>query len=603
MINKILIFFTICLFSISAFANTDVTATPVTATASEAASLVGDGTTPDGYDDAMTVDDILYTPPSQTECATKIFADALAQNANSVKESDPEHIVQTWIQQTLSQGDVLTKVLTCPEITSIAEDDTIKFQPIQYTFPGGREIVVNYETQPKVLKQRLKLATKRGLPSNDPNPRVGSIDDTAVWTNTDPAWYAIMVTEHGALDNFVGPDKNNTISLEYINDHINELYPTAMFNGGNCTSRSALAGDTNMINLAVKKTVNMKETTGEDDTNDYYVAGDVSLQWISYLEIALDIVITVVTLGGGTIIVGATKVARASKALKGMKTTLNTLKTSDKVVDFIKTTQRIDKLTDEIKALDKVADAAKIAEKTKDLDKLKDSLKTLDNVDDVKKYKETVDTYKKLNAYRRTLRLMRPAQRGNVIARAVRAGKSAWSGNKLISKGVKLGRSGKFSGRVRDWLFQSTMRNAGRLGKMEAAGGLLYTATKIAGDMYDMTDTSTGEFTSGVEFSPLLLLSADDLKGQGNVINHGMWLMWVGDTLNAADDDAAYLQAMDFAAKVHEDLMELQSDSNSPCNIDIFIVRPILRDPGSDTAALYYLVMTDTPWTTAEPNK
>ena len=469
----------------------------------------------------------------------------------------------------------------------------------KYTFPGGREIIVNYETQPKVLKQRLSLATKRGLPSDDPNPRVGSADDTAVWTNTDPAWYAIMVTEHGALDEFVGPTKNNTISIDYIGDHIDDFYPNAALNGGTCTSRSALASDDDMINKTVTKTVTMKETTGEDDTNDYYVAGDINLQWISYLEIALDVVITIVTFGGGTIISGAAKAARASRALKGMKTTLNTLKTSDKVIDFIKTTQRIDKLTNEIKMLDKVTDAAKIAEKTKELDKLNDTLKSLDKVDDVKKYKETVDTYKKLNAYRRSLRMLRPAQRGNIIARAVRAGKSAWSGNRLISKGAKLGKSGKFSGRIRDYLFHSTMRNASRLGKMSAAGGVLYAALKFAGDMYDWTETSTGEFTSGVEFAPLLLLSADDLQGQENVVNHGMWLMWAGDSLSAADDDAAYLQAMDFAAKFHEDLMEMQSDSNSPCNVDIFVVRPILRDPGSDNATLYYLVMTDTPWTTA----
>ena len=597
--------FFLSLFAVStAFANADNYGLPsATTTQTEKPSLVADGTTPAGYEDAMTVDEILITPPAKTECATKAFADALAQNAGKIKESEHETAVQMWIQQTFADKDTLTKVLACPEIAGAAEDETIKFIPIQYKFPGGREIIVNYETQPKVLKQRLTLATKRGLPSDDPNPRIGSADDTAIWTNTDPAWYAIMVTEHGALNEFVGPDKNNTIAINYIKDHIDDFYPNALLNGGTCTSRSALSSDEDMINKTVTKTVNMKETTGEDDTNDYYVAGDINLQWISYLEIALDVVITIVTFGGGTVISGMAKAARASRALKGMKTTLNTLKASDKVIDFVKTTQRIDKLTDEIKMLDKVTDAAKIAEKTKELDKLNDARKTLDKADDVKKYKETMDTYKKLNAYRRNLRLLRPAQRGNIMARAVKATKSAWSGNRLIKQGAKLGRNGKFSGRVRDFLFNSTMRNASRLGKMSAAGGVLYTALKFAGDMYDWTETSTGEFTSGVEFAPLLLLSADDLQGQENVVNHGMWLMWAGDSLSAADDDAAYLQAMDFASKFHEDLMEMQSDTSSPCNVDIFVVRPILRDPGSDTAALYYLVMTDQPWTTAETTK
>ena len=601
--KKFLLSFCLSLI-ITTFANADDYGLPsATNTQEQTKSLVGDGTTPDGYEDALTVDEILVTQPNETECATKVFADALAKNVGNIKESDPETVIQVWIQQTFTDKNTLTQVLACPEIAGAADDETIKFMPIQYTFPGGREIIVNYETQPKVLKQHLKLATKRGLPSSDPNPRVGSINDTAVWTNTDPAWYAIMVTEHGALDNFVGPDKNNTISIDYIKEHIDELYPNGALNGGNCTSRSALASDTDMINRTVTKTVNMKETTGEEDTNDYYVAGDINLQWISYLEMALDVVITVVTFGGGTVISGVAKAARASRALKGMKTSLNTLKQSDKVVDFIKTTQRIDKLNDEIKTLDTVNDATKIADKTKELDKLKDALKDLDKQDDVKKYKETMETYKKLNAYRRNLRMLRPAQRGNIIARAARAGKAtkaAWTGGKLLRKGAKLGKSGKFSGRIRDYLFHSTMRNVSRLGKMSAAGGILYSALKFAGDMYDRTETSTGEFTSGVDFAPLLLLSADDLQGQENVVNYGMWLMWAGDSLSAADDDAAYLQAMDFAAKFHEDLTEMQSDTNSPCNVDIFIVRPILRDPGSDNAALYYLVMTDQPWTTAD---
>lgn len=103
-----------------------------------------------------------------------------------------------------------------------------------------------------------------------------------------------------------------------------------------------------------------------------------------------------------------------------------------------------------------------------------------------------------------------------------------------------------------------------------------------------------------VDFSPFLLLSADDIQGQENVINYGMWLMWAGDSVSAADDDAAYLQAMDFAAKFYEDLKEHQGNSNSPCNVDIFVVRPILRNPGTEAAALYYLIMNDTPWTTNE---
>lgn len=534
------------------------------------------------------------TNAPQTECASRIFGDALAQNTENITESTHESEVKAWIIQTFSKPDVLKRVLECPEIANVPDDETIKFTPVQYNFPGGRIIVINYETQPKILKQRLMLESKRNLPSGGDNPRVGASDDGTVWTNTDPAWYGIMVVEHGALDEFVGPNKNNTLSLNYIKDNIDKLYPSG--NGGNCTDRSAKSRDITAINQAMLKTVNIK-----DDSNDYYVAGDVNLQWISYAEMGLDLIITIATFGGSTLILGATKAARASRALKGLGTTIKTLSKSEKVVEYIDTVRQASKLADEIKTLD---DAAKIADKTAELDKLKDRIKTLENTDDVKKYRDATKSYAELSHYSDTLRGMRGmrklhnAQRGNIAARTARAIKAAWTGGGKISKAAKLGRSSKFSGRVRDWLFYSTMQNAGALAKVEAASGALYTAVKFAGDMYDWTETSTGEFSNGIEFAPLLLLSADDLQGQENVVNHGMWLMWAGDAISAADDDAAFLQAMDFAAKFHEDLTEQQNNTTTPCNIDIFVVRPILRNPGSENPELYYLIMNDNPWTT-----
>lgn len=533
--------------------------------------------------------------PDDTACATKVFADALARTADPAAEMAHETVIQQWIYQTFAEKDVLNLVLACPEIANTPEGETIKFMPIMYTFPNGREIIVNYETQPKLLKQRLMLSEKRGLPTDNPNPRLGDPDDAAIWTNTEPAWYAIMIVEHGALDEFVGPDKNNTLAIEYIRDHIDELYPNADDNGGKCTARSALADDDLIINKVMsERTVNM-----EDDSNDYYIAGDVNLQWITYLEIALDIVITVVTMGGGIVITGATKAARASRALKGLTGTIKTLSKSDDVIKWTRATRDVADLTNKINKLDKAKDAAKIADLTKDLDKAKDTVKTLDATNDVKKYREATKTFSELNAYRRGLRSLKLAQRGNVVARAARATKSAMTGNKLITKAARMGRSSGFANQAKDWLFHSTMKNAAMLGKLEAAGGLAYGAIKFIGGMYDWTETETGDFTSGVEFAPLLLLSADDLEGQENVVNHGMWLMWMGDSISDNDDDAAYLQAMDFASKFHEDLKEEQG-GNTPCNVDIYVVRPILRNPGSDNPALYYLIMNDEPWTTNE---
>lgn len=560
------------------------------------ASFAND-TIPAQNGELITYDDIKNQPRDNTECATAIFANALKDGADAVSESDDEEIIRQWIYAVFSNKDVLNDVLACPEIANIDEADTVKFMPIQYIFPGGREITINYETQPKILKQRLLLANKQGLPSSDPSPRIG--EDGAVWTNIDPAWYAIMVTEHGALDKFIGDGNNNTISLDYIKNNIDSLYPSGR--GGNCTDRSAKSRDSTVINTVMRDmTVNIK-----DDTNDYYVAGDVNLQWLSYLEIALDVALTVVTFGGSQAITGTAKAARASRALKNMSTTLKSLRNVDKVQDYVKLASQLDKANDAIKKLDKTKDAVEYAKRSDEIKDITKRMSDLEKADDrVKQFKQTSETFADLNKYRNNFRNLRglrgTKQTGNIAARAFKAFKSVNSGTKKLDKAARVARKGMKSGRINDWLFHSTMKNIGALGKVASSAGVLYFAIKFLGDMYDWTETSTGDFTNNIEFAPLLLLSADDLQGQENVVNHGMWLMWAGSSVSPTDDDAAYLQAMDFASKFHQDLVEYQDGSASPCNVDIHVVRPIIRDPGTEHQALYYLIMTDEPWSTAD---
>ena len=142
--------------------------------------------------------------------------------------------------------------------------------------------------------------------------------------------------------------------MKYINDNIDNLYPK----GYHCTSKSALALDNDEINKSVAKAVNI-----EDDTNDYYVAGDVNLQWISYTEIALDVAITVVTFGGGAAVLGVTKAARASKALKGLSASMRTLRQTESVQQYMRLGRKYAKAAEELKKLDQATDAVAYAKK------------------------------------------------------------------------------------------------------------------------------------------------------------------------------------------------------------------------------------------------
>ena len=65
----------------------------------------------------------------------------------------------------------------------------------------------------------------------------------------------------------------------------------------------------------------------------------------------------------------------------------------------------------------------------------------------------------------------------------------------------------------------------------------------------------------------------------------------------AAEENSA-IKAFDFATKFHKDLLDVQDNDNAPCNVDIYVVRPIVRSPGTDNAKLYYLIMNDVPWST-----
>jgi len=605
-----------------------------------------------------TTEEILmeYNQQHPTECSSAIFAKSLYDHSSEITEYDDEDYVRMWAKNTMQSPEVLEQILQCPEITSVPETETVVFSPIVYNFPSNeRSITINYSTTPKILRQLLILSSKRSLPTDNPNPKIGDENDPATYINTDPAWYAIMVVEHDSLSNFVGEDKNNLVSLQYIVDNIDSIYPSGYY----CTSRSALANNSDTINQVVHEVVDI-----EDDSNDYYVAGDINLEWIMYAEIIADIIITVVTWGIGEAGIIAAKSGRATKAARGLMKSVKSLSKVDKVKDYTQITRQIAQHSDDIAKLEKniknaeryertlknmekaqksgrniskyekeakeileasqkvdpkmTSDALKNADKLRDQQKaLKDSIKPLQNKaddlvktnKDVAKYKEETKALTDVMKYRRDLTAFRRPQTGNIFARSFKTLRAASKSSKTLNKSAKAARAtmGSFSAKAKDWLFHSTLKNGARLARFERDAGLLYGALNFLGDMYDQTSTTSKEFSNGIEFKPFCLLSADDLEGQENVVNYGMWLMWLGNTTSAGDDDAAFLQASDFAEKFAYKLDEFQDEHGANCNVDIYVVRPIIRldetNPDDPQGELFYLFMNDTPWSTAKQFK
>ncbi len=672
--------------------------------------------------DMYSVEDYLNPAPMQTKCATSIFNEALAKNAKNMIE-DPELAstteIDTWAHFAFSQPDVLSAVLKCPELTSLGEDDSIIFEPISYTFSNGRTIEINYETTKKTLEQRLKLAYKPNVAGGEINPDIFKDSEQGnVWVNVDPAWYAILVAEHGSMDPYVGDDKNNILSLKYIQNNIDKFYPVDHFSNifhADCTSKTAIAGDTDMINIAASKSVGgvskkyKPETDAEKDqaklakNNDFYVMGDGDLRFITALEIVADIVLTVVTWGGAAAAKGVIQALRMGRALKKSQKAIKALRASRDVTKWTKASKRTTDVQRAIKNVDNIEDSYRtisniertstqtvknlthkrdllkarkaksktiksvekeleIAQKqakatqestataeklrkmeqtlkegklgpdetkklekemeelkktySKQLDKLNDlhanELKQLEKTKDVKNYKKVSEAQREVahNLYMlRQGKIALQSKRGILPVRAYRSWKAlrtGLKGAKKSGKAVKAIRAGTsgFVNRVNDMLFHNTLKTLSAIATVPAAIQTAKVVLKIFADSYDYTDISTSEYTNGIDMQPYLLLGADDIPNYENVVNHGMWMFWTGSSTSAADDDAAYLQAMSFAEKFHQDLVETQDEYNvMSCDVDIYVVRPIIRNPGTDGAELYYLFMNTTPWTTHDYNE
>ena len=601
--------------------------------------------------------------PVDTTCATTAFANALRENAEFISETDSESDVREWVYNVMQAPETLVEVLSCPELTDIDETDTIRFMPIRYTFPNGREIVINYETQPKVLEQYFMLANKHELPTNNPNPELSATDPNATWVNTDPAWYGIMVVQSGGLRNFVGPNKNNTVSQQYIADNIERLYPKN--SDGWCSTKTGMGAKVN--NAMVHNVIHDHTAKHDGDKNNYYIAGDRDLRWISWAEITADVVLTIITMGASAAATGGIKAARAAKIVTKISKNMKTLVKIDRVQDYIRHSVHVAKYTREIdnmndmakyirnidkleKSLAKTAKGSKKYEKVakllEDAKKLKaDNMWKLgaagngiDNVQDIEKltkmieenrkaiaetqkamselavadknvaeYVKQFDALKDVTKYTKELKTYKQMRTGNVFSRAWqgiknigKSVKAANRGGKTLDNAAKIARQGAKSGRARDWLFHTTMRNAARITRATEEIAALSFVLGILGDFYDKTNISTSEFTNNIEMRPFLLLSADNIDDMDNIVNYGMWLMWSGDSTRAEDDDAAYLQAMDFAQKFYQDLTEMQEEQNRhACDVDIYVVRPIIRNPGTEHQQLYWLFMNDTPWSTA----
>ena len=320
---------------------------------------------------------------------------------------------------------------------------------------------------------------------------------------------------------------------------------------------------------------------------------------------------------------------RGSKALdRAEKVARSGAKFVDKIGDFSQISKNAAKLEkDLVKSADKYHDVARSLEimgqsHIDEITKLtREHQKALSHVDAQELHKLLQSEQDALKAFRQSRQELETAEKfmmeyGETFIKEAKI-RHAANAKKLVTAMEKVstvaGRWGRTTENLhtafrhsigasatRDWLFHSTLRNGARITRAAEGVAILQFALRLIGDFFDYTNTSTDKYTNGIGMKPFLLLSADSIEGEDTEVNYGMWLMWAGDAGFAEDDDAAYLQTMDFAQKFHQDLTETQEEQGRhPCDVDIYVVRPIIRNPDTDHQALYWLIMNDVPWSTA----
>ena len=266
------------------------------------------------------------------------------------------------------------------------------------------------------------------------------------------------------------------------------------------------------------------------------------------------------------------------------------------------------KVQDRIKEVEK--ELKQMENSGDEVSKYAKSKNVVDELEAPGKYKTTTQNLTEMLKYVKNAR----PRTGNIFARAFKLMKAGLTDAKQIDKARKVATAGMSSksAKIKTWLVDRTLKNGSRLARFEAKAGFLYGAVNFLGEMYDKTSTTSQEYSNGIQFKPFCLLAADDLEGYENVVNYGMWFMWTGSSTDPADDDAAFLEASDFASKFAYALNDFMEDKDNIimpsgyCNVDVYVVRLILQldeenvdEDGRPTGKLFYLVMNDVPWTTA----
>ena len=391
-------------------------------------------------------------------------------------------------------------------------------------------------------------------------------------------WFGILVVKKGSLDDYYTKDKP-LISSTYMKEHKDKFFPAnsdrllGLRKG--CTHGNHTAHDKDVINQAAH--ITMDEQDSFFKGNDYYVYDGEDVYWGTAVLVG-EIALALITFGVSAEVEGGLTGAKVSKDVLDV----------GKAVKSVEIAKNTKKVQDAAKAASAITRTSSAADKAAAIAKLEQAgIKVTNKVG-----------YAQLNKIGQILSAAN--QNTGWVSALVRGSK--W---RMLKNGAK---------KIGPTTKQIFTRGAS-FGRTLAIGALAYGGVKAADSFsnkahnlfvsflkangYSSSSTTITDDPrfKDIKFNSFGLLSADDIEGHENDVSHGTWLQFdtVGE-IDSGDENTpgdAEAEATRFAQEFAEDVRKINKETPL-CDIDIFVVRPVIGDPfNQGKKDVYYILYTD----------
>jgi len=386
-------------------------------------------------------------------------------------------------------------------------------------------------------------------------------------------WYGILVVKKGSLDDVYKSDKP-FISPSYMKEHKNTYFPAnsdkVLGITKGCTHGNHTANDDDVINRATHITMDEEDSFWKG--NDYYVYDGEDVYW-GTAQLVGDIALALITFGVS---------AEVQAGLTGAKTA-QSIAAVGKAVKSVNVVKNTKKVQDAARAASAITRTSSAAEKAEAIKKLNDAgIQVTNKVG----YLQLNKIGQILNSARQNTGWVSALIRGNKW-RLLKNGATrlAPKAKNMFSSGAAIGKTLAAGALAAGGIAVANSYSD------DGQGGIFVSILKAFGYSTASMPITQDPKYKNIEFNSFGLLSADNIEDHENDISHGTWLQF--DATGEINFGDAENEAAAFAEAFAEDVQKINAETPL-CDIDIFVIRPVIGDPlNKGKKDIYYLLYTD----------